>query len=120
MNKLKIKYPFVYGKFATGTAGLEELRWLLDNVHLIKDEKTEVHGYKSVGVDRTGKIRSLFFIINMAGSFSGWLFYYLRSSTLYKPYKNHSASVTAPCEPIAQSTTLIAPSTILVTCLSIA
>jgi hypothetical protein len=38
-GKLKRKYPAVYGKFETGTAGLEELRWLIDNIGTFMDKK---------------------------------------------------------------------------------
>ena len=34
--KLKSRYKTVYAKFEAGTAGPAELRWLIDNIDLIK------------------------------------------------------------------------------------
>lgn len=34
--KLKSRYKTVYAKFEAGTAGPGELRWLIDNIDLIK------------------------------------------------------------------------------------
>lgn len=41
MDKLKKKYPYVYGRFEQGNADLEVLRWVFDNYNSIKEDKPE-------------------------------------------------------------------------------